>query len=93
MSGSTQCPHSDIDYHMHYTSMSDSNVGSLQITAACKICGKRLKLSRGLHMGAHSNVPTIAPDTDGLGILLPVIAEGEEATKEWGFTVQRKVIS
>jgi len=85
MSASSKCPHMDLHCDFHLTSMRDSNVHSLQLTARCNLCGKRLKLSRGLAMGASSRGPSIAADTDFLGILIPVIAEGEEPDKEWGF--------
>lgn len=43
-------------------------------------------------MGASSQGPTIEGDTDGLGVLLPVIAENEEPDKEWGFVITRTVV-
>lgn len=91
MSGSTQCPHSDIDWHQHVTGFHDSNVASVVITAKCNICGKRMKLDRGLPMGASSYGPTQAGD-DTLGIMFPMIAEGEEPSKEWGFSVRRVLV-
>lgn len=82
---SAQCPHSDLDIHFHMTSMVDSNVGSLHVWASCKVCGKRLDLGRGLSMGASSRGATRDSEPDKRGILIPVIAEGEEPSKEWGF--------
>ncbi len=93
MSASTQCPHSDLQFDVHHTGMVDSNVGSVTVKATCNICGARMRLSRGLPMGASSLGPTIEPDTDGLGIMFPVIAEGEEPNKEWGFVMTRQVIA
>ena len=86
VSGSTRCPHSDIDWHHHITLFHDSNVSSVVVTAKCNICGKRMKLDRGLPMGATSCGPTRAGD-DTLGIMFPMIAEGEEPSKEWGVTL------
>ena len=91
MSGSAQCPHSDIDWHTHLTVMGDSNVASVQITAKCKICGKPMDLARGCILGASSRHPTKASGTEG-GILFPMIAIGEEPSKEWGFGIVRTVI-
>jgi hypothetical protein len=88
MSGSTQCPHSNVAWHHHINGFSDSNVASVVLTAKCNICGKRMKLDRGLPMGASSQGPTQAGD-DTLGIMFPMIAEGEEPSKEWGFVVTR----
>ena len=82
---SAQCPHSDLDIGVHFTSMVDSNVGSLHIWAKCKICDKRMALNRGLPSGASIRGPTRDSEPDTLGILIPAIAEGDEPTKEWGF--------
>lgn len=92
MSGSTQCPHSDIAFHQHVTGFVDSNVSSVVVTAKCNICGKRMKLDRGLPMGATSRGPTQAGD-DSLGIMFPMIAEDEEPSKEWGVTLTRTVVA
>lgn len=89
---SAQCPHSDYHVEAHLTTMVDSNVGSLHIWARCKVCDKRLDLGRGLPMGASSRQPTRDSEPDKRGILIPVIAEGEEPTKEWGATLSLRVI-
>lgn len=81
---SSQCPHSDLDINFHLTSMVDSNVGSLHLWASCKICGKRMNFGRGLARGASSRGPT-RDSEETVGILIPMIAEGDEPTKEWGF--------
>lgn len=36
-------------------------------------------------MGASSNGPTRDSEPDKRGILIPMIADGDEPTKEWGF--------
>jgi hypothetical protein len=81
---SGQCPHSDLAMNFHLTTMVDSNVGSLHLWATCKICDKRMNFGRGLSMGASSRGPS-RDSEDKLGILIPMIAEGDEPTKEWGF--------
>lgn len=91
MSASSQCPHSDINFDINHVHMTDSNIASVQITAQCKICGVAMRLDRGLPWGANSRHPTHASDTEG-GILIPMIANGEEPTKEYGFTITRAVI-
>lgn len=82
---SAQCPHSDLDINFHLTTMVDSNVGSMHLSATCKICGKRMNFGRGLSMGASSRGPSRDSEPDKLGILIPMIAEGDEPSKEWGF--------
>lgn len=82
---SGQCPHSDLDINFHLTSMVDSNVGSLHLWARCKICDKRMNFGRGLSMGASSRGPSRDSEPEKLGVLIPMIAEGDEPTKEWGF--------
>lgn len=82
---SGQCPHSDLNINFHLTTMVDSNVGSMHIWATCKICEKRMNFGRGLSMGASSRGPSRDSEPDKLGILIPMIAEGDEPSKEWGF--------
>lgn len=82
---SAQCPHSDLDINFHMTSMVDSNVGSLHVWVRCKVCDRRLNLGRGLPMGASSRGPSRDSEPDKRGILIPVIADGDDASKEWGF--------
>lgn len=82
---SAQCPHSDLDINVHITTMVDSNVGSLHIWAKCKICDRQINLGRGLPMGASSRGPSRDSEPEKHGILIPMIAEGDEPTKEWGF--------
>lgn len=36
-------------------------------------------------MGASSRGPSRDSEPDKRGILIPMIADGDEATKEWGF--------
>lgn len=73
--------------------MSDSNIASIRLKAVCKICGKKMVLHRGCPMGASSRFPTkSSEDDDNQGILIPMIAEDEEPTKEWGFAVTRTII-
>jgi hypothetical protein len=93
VSGSTQCPHSDLDFDIHVTGMVDSNVSHLRLRARCKICNKRMRLSRGLNMGCSSKFPTRDSEEGGLGVMLPMLAEDEEPSKEYGFgMVMREVI-
>jgi hypothetical protein len=86
---SGQCPHSDIDINFHLTTMVDSNVGSMHIWATCKICEKKMNFGRGLAMGASSRFPTRDSEPDKCGILIPMIAEGDEASREWGLCAIR----
>jgi hypothetical protein len=72
--------------------MVDSNVSSLHLWAICKICLKRMNFQRGLSMGASSRGPSRDSEPDKLGILIPMIAEGDEPTKEWGFFLEARVV-
>lgn len=87
MNASAQCPHSDLDINFHLTVMEDSNVASFHVWATCKLCTKRMNFQRGLAMGASSRFPTRDSEPEKLGILIPMIAEGEEPSKEWGFAL------
>ena len=82
---SAQCPHSDLEINCHVTTMVDSNVGSFHLWAKCKICDKRMNFGRGLPMGASSRGPSRDSEPEKLGILIPMIAEGDEPSKEYGF--------
>jgi hypothetical protein len=83
-----QCPHSDLDIKFHLTTMVDSNVGSFALSARCKICDRPMNFARGLPMGATSRGPTrdSSPECRG-GVLIPMIADGDDPTKEWGVTL------
>lgn len=91
MSASAQCPHSLLDFDTHVTFMEDSNVRHVRVSAVCKGCGARMNLGRGLSMGASSRGPS--RDTETLGILFPMIPEGEEPTKEYGFFLHASVVT
>lgn len=85
---SGQCPHSDLDINFHLTSMVDSNVGSLHLWATCKICDKPMNFGRGLAMGVSSRGPSRCSEPGRVGgILIPMIADGDEPNKEWGFLI------
>lgn len=91
MSGSTQCPHSDLHYSLHHVGLADTNLHYLEITGHCKICEKKL-MFRGAPMGMSLEQPCISPD--GQEIRLPFLCEGEEIQgNQIGFAVSRKAIS
>lgn len=75
MSGSTQCPHTDLHFNLHHVSLGDSNIHYLEIKATCKICDKPM-VFRGLPLGMTPNHPT--GELGGYEARLPFIGEGEE---------------
>jgi hypothetical protein len=88
-----QCPHSDLDINFHLTGFDDSNVSSMSLSAKCKICEKVMDFTRGLPYGASSKGPSRNADEKCPGgILIPMIAQGEEPNKEWGFFMTREVM-
>lgn len=93
MSGSVQCPHTDLDFDIRVTKMIDSNVGSLRLRASCKTCGARIRLNRGVPMGASSRFPTADAEMHYGGILIPMLADGEEPSKEWGVALSVKQVA
>lgn len=85
MSASTQCPHSDLHLNINNAGFGDTNLHYLEITARCKICGKRAAF-RG-PMGMMPDQPAVAPD--GSEIRVPFIFEGEQLTgKPMGFSIR-----
>lgn len=84
MTGSTQCPHSDLHIELKNVGMDDSNIHYLEIKARCKICEKDM-VFRGLTLGLTPNHPT--SELGGYEARLPFLGEGEELTGNTiGFT-------
>jgi len=84
MSGSAQCPRSDLHFDIHHAGFSDCSIHYLEIKARCKICDKRM-VFQGLPLGMTPHHPTGA--LDGGEARLPFLGEGEELTgKVIGFT-------
>lgn len=75
MSGSTQCPHSDLHFHLHNQGFHDTNVHYLEVKATCKICNKPM-IFRGCPLGLTPAHPTMS--LDGTEIRLPFLGEDEE---------------
>jgi hypothetical protein len=85
MSASSQCPHSDIHYHLNHHRSGDTNLMYLEITAKCSICNGDMAF-RGAPMGSSPNHPAMSPD--GKEMRLPFLCEGEDLTgKPIGFTI------
>jgi hypothetical protein len=77
MSGSSQCPHSDLHFDIKHIHLQDSNVAYVEMKARCTICQKPM-VFRGLPLGLSPNQPT--GELDGHEVRLPIIGEGEEPT-------------
>ena len=77
MSGSQQCPHSDVHFDLEHICLKDSSIHYLQIKGRCKICSKTIEF-RGLPFGVTPAHPTMA--VDGSEIVIPFLGEGEELT-------------
>lgn len=75
--GSSQCPHSDLHFHLNNASFGNTNIHYLEITAKCKICDADM-VFRGLPGGMSPDRPTSS--IDGKELILPFLGEGEELT-------------
>jgi len=87
MSGSTQCPHSEVHFNLKVVNLADSNIHYLEITGRCKVCDKALAF-RGCPFGVTPAHPTMA--IDGSEITIPFLCEDEEPSgKLLGFTAKQ----
>lgn len=83
---STQCPHSDLHFHLNNSSFGDTNLHYLEITAKCSICGADM-VFRGVPAGMSPEQP--AASLDGKELRLPFLGENEELVgKPIGYSVQ-----
>lgn len=89
MSGSTQCPHSDLHFHLNNSGFGDTNLHYLEIKASCKVCDKPM-VFRCNAFGVLPDQPTVS--IDRTEIVLPFMAEGEELVgAPLGYTVTLEV--
>ena len=58
MSGSTQCPQSDVAFHINMASFGDTNIRFLEVSGSCNICGAEMRF-RG-PAGLSPNQPTVS---------------------------------
>lgn len=79
MSGSVQCPHSDLHFDLNNVCLTDTNLHYLEIKAKCNTCEKKM-IFRGLPHGVSPSRPT--GDIDGSEARLPFLAEGENLMGE-----------
>ncbi len=79
MSGSTQCPHSDLHFEINNQGFHDTNLHYLEIRAKCNTCGKPMCF-RGLPLGLSPHRPT--GELGGYEVRLPFVGEGEELQNE-----------
>ncbi|MBX3482523.1 hypothetical protein [Phenylobacterium sp.] len=75
MSGSAQCPHTDVHFDLNVARFGDTNVGYLEIVGRCKICDAPMRF-RGAPLGVTPAHPTMA--LDGSEIRLPFLFGDEE---------------
>lgn len=88
MSGSSQCPHSDLHFHLNNAYFGDTNIHYLEIKAHCNIC-KAPMVFRGLPAGLSPEHPTAS--IDGQEAVLPFLAADEDLTgKPFGYSVSIK---
>lgn len=84
MSGSAQCPHTDLHFDLNNVHFADASIHYLEIKARCKICDKPM-VFRGLPLGLSPHHPT--GELGGYEVRLPFVGEGEEPTGNlMGFT-------
>lgn len=82
---SSQCPHSDLHFHLNNASFGNTNLHYLEIKAACSICGADM-VFRGVAVGVNPNQPTCS--VDGKELFLPFLGEGEELVGEpWSYSI------
>lgn len=77
MSATTQCPHSDLHFHLNNACIGDTNIHYLEITARCNICQADMEF-RGMPWGSSPHQPTMSPD--GKEARIPFTGAGEEVT-------------
>jgi hypothetical protein len=75
MSGSTQCPHSDIGWHLSHVAFHDATIHYLEIKGVCNVCEAAVTF-RGLPFGMTPAHPTMA--VDGSEVTLPFMLGDEE---------------
>lgn len=75
MSGSTQCPHSDVHPHLNEARFGNTNIRYLEVSGRCKICDQPIRF-RGAPLGMTPTHPTMA--LDGSEIVLPFLFGDEE---------------
>ncbi len=84
----SQCPHSDLHFHLFNSHSGDTNLHYLTISARCKICDVPM-VFRGLPGGQSPHQPMGSPD--GREARLPFLGDGEDLTgKPIGFTINKK---
>lgn len=74
MSGSFQCPHSDVNFALNVASFGDTNIRYLEISGRCTICDAPM-VFQGFPLGISPTTPT--GSCDGQEVTLPVMF-GEE---------------
>lgn len=84
---SSQCPHSDLHFHLNNAHFGNTNLHYLEIKARCNICGVDM-VFQGVPVGMVPDRP--AASADGKELRLPFLAEGEELVgKPVGFLVKQ----
>lgn len=75
MSGSAQCPHPELIFHIEVCHFSDSIIKMIEFKAKCQHCGIPMCFM-GLPVGSSMARPTMA--LDGQALHIPMVADGEE---------------
>ena len=88
MSGSAQCPHADLHFHLNNARFGDTNIHYLEIKASCVTCGADM-VFRGLPVGMSPEHPTAS--LDGKEIVLPFLGNGEDLTgRPIGYSIEMR---
>lgn len=74
MPGSSQCPHSDVHYHLNLASFGDTNLRYVELTGHCKLCNAKM-LFRG-PIGMGPDFPAVSVGREE--IRLPLMFDGDE---------------
>ncbi len=86
MSASTQCPHSEVYFHIGVCHIEGSALRYAEVTGKCTICGAPARF-RGLPLGMGPNMAAMAPD--GSEARLPMTFGDERPNgNELGFSIE-----
>lgn len=73
---STQCPHSDLHFHLNNAGFGNTNLHYLEITARCKICDQPARFRGPVGMSPNQAMTSLSGDE----IRIPFLVGDEELT-------------
>lgn len=76
LGATSQCPHSDLHFHLNNACFGNTNLHYLEIRASCSICGVDMVFRGPVGMGPDQPACSL----DGKEIRLPFLGESEDLT-------------